>query len=413
MKSYQTEAARDKRAAEGEASGVAQPCGYNKIKELADELRLPITRLLALSPSNDPFYAGSPTQLTRAQWFAALWDRFHFPYGVHLRRIHYVLISQSPPVLMTDGGAYQNTQECWSELGDASKLARHLGLVDPAAFTDHRNPKPHLLPSRPHDYDGEPGLSVGESWGEWELPGIFANLSGQFGMPAAAVEIVGYDYHLSDQPYHLEIWVEKSTMNDVLVPLCERLGVTLVTGLGFQSISSVVRMLERIDRPTRIFYISDFDPAGDQMPVAVARQVEYYRDKFAPGVDIKLTPLALTREQVVRYNLPRIPIKDSDRRRGDFQDRRGEGAVELDALEALRPGELARLVEEAVRPYRDEALEGRLEAARDEARRSAEAAWERWTAEHRAELGLLRQRAREIAACYRDHLGLGLARRSV
>jgi hypothetical protein len=48
-----------------------------------------------------------------------------------------------------------------------------------------------------------------------------------------------------------------------------------------------------------------------------------------------LTPLALTLAQVQQYRLPRIPIKESDRRKPGFEDTYGEGAVELDALEAL------------------------------------------------------------------------------
>jgi hypothetical protein len=55
----------------------------------------------------------------------------------------------------------------------------------------------------------------------------------------------------------------------------------------------------------------------------------------------------LTREQAQQFNLPRIPIKESDLRRKGFEERNGEGAVELDALEALHPGELASLVPRA------------------------------------------------------------------
>jgi hypothetical protein len=383
--------------------GAVLPRGYEEIKKLAEALRLPVERLLALAPKNDPFYSGAPAQLAKARWFADLWERFRFPAGVHLRRIHYVVASQSPPVPVPDGHPYQNTHRHWGELGDASKATRHLGLVGADAFVDRRNPEPHLVPGRPAGHDGTPACWVDEeSWGAWGLPSIPTDFGVEFGLPAVAVS--GYDYCPADQPYHVEVWVEKSTMNDVLIPLCRRLGVTLVTGLGFQSITSVVQMLQRIGRPTRILYISDFDPAGDQMPVAVARQVEYYRNQFAAGVDVKLTPLALTREQVRRYDLPRIPIKDTDRRKGDFEDRRGEGAVELDALEALHPGELARLVEEAVRPYRDEALEGRLREAEGAAWRVADEAWQGQLAEPREELERLRRRALEITACYRDAL---------
>ncbi len=69
-----------------------------------------------------------------------------------------------------------------------------------------------------------------------------------------------------------------------------------------------------LGRPTRIFYISDFDPAGDCMPVAIARQFQFWLWKSGHNVDVKLTPLALTKEQVQKYQLPRKPIKESDLR---------------------------------------------------------------------------------------------------
>ena len=50
----------------------------------------------------------------------------------------------------------------------------------------------------------------------------------------------GYMYAPSDQPYLVEIWIEKSTMDDVLLPLCEELHINLVTSAGFQSITSAV-----------------------------------------------------------------------------------------------------------------------------------------------------------------------------
>ncbi len=45
--------------------------------------------------------------------------------------------------------------------------------------------------------------------------------------------------------------------------------------------------------------------------------------------------LPLTLDQVQYYQLPRTPIKETERRRGGFEGRYGEDAVELDALEAL------------------------------------------------------------------------------
>src|SRR5262249_17163272 len=118
--------------------------GYHHIKERARQTGLRISELLALAPKNDPFYAGSPAQRAKAEWFAGLWQRFGYTRGVHLRRIHYQHVSQHSPT-RHDGMPYQNTEGCWALLGEASKAARCLGLVSPDAFEDHRNPDPQLF----------------------------------------------------------------------------------------------------------------------------------------------------------------------------------------------------------------------------------------------------------------------------
>ena len=41
------------------------------------------------------------------------------------------------------------------------------------------------------------------------------------------------------QPYHLEVWIEKATMNDILIPVCRDYHSNLVTGEGQMSITSV------------------------------------------------------------------------------------------------------------------------------------------------------------------------------
>ena len=71
--------------------------GYEKIKKLAKERRRNITDLLVLARQNDPFFTGSATDKAMAEWFAELWRRFGYTTGVHLRRVHYQLISQEKP----------------------------------------------------------------------------------------------------------------------------------------------------------------------------------------------------------------------------------------------------------------------------------------------------------------------------
>jgi hypothetical protein len=382
---------------------VEQGTGYLQIKALAKRLRCVVPNLLVLARQNDPFFAGSPAQERRAQWFAGLWNEFGYTTGVHLRRVHYQLVSQLSP-RKDDGTPYENTEGCWGNLGEAAKAARYLGLVRPDAFIDRRNPDPHLLAPGSRETT-EPGWWVDRV--DWDLSSVPTTLAGGLHLRLPDAWAEGYDYDRSDQPVHLELWVEKSTMDDVLIPLCRELGANLVTSLGFQSITSVIALIERVrttGKPARIFYISDFDPAGDGMPTAVARQLEYWLAEYAPEADVALTPLALTRAQVEQYRLPRIPVKDSDRRKSRFEERYGEGAVELDALEALRPGELARLVREAAAPYRDRTLASRLAGAGGEARRAVDAAWSQATAPYRDELTAIERAAQPILARYQDAL---------
>jgi hypothetical protein len=106
----------------------------------------------------------------------------------------------------------------------------------------------------------------------------------------------------------------------------------------------------------------------------------------------------------VHYRLVSVEPGQPTRQRHDGEERYDEGAVELHALEALYPGELARLVREAIEPYRDLTLEERLNEAEEEAREQAEEAWNERMAPRREELAAIEQEARQIAARYEDAL---------
>ena len=301
---------------------------YQELKELAKASKVRVVDLLALAPQNDPFYVGTPASVEQAQWFAALWQRFGYAGGVHVRRVHYQTISQDPPVLMPDGTPYQNTLECWQYLVGASKQARYLGLVDAYSFVDKRNP----------DAEGY-ALWASDDVLEVSLPTMPDESLPDF----PPLPSVYFSQGRTPQAYRLEVWAEKSTMNDVLLPWCARYGATLQCGLGELSITAVTSFVNRCkadDRPTVVLYVSDFDPAGRSMPVAISRKIEFLT--VDASLQVMLFPVVLTPEQVKQYRLPRTPIKESERRGAKFEARFGEGAVELDALEALYPGELDR-----------------------------------------------------------------------
>jgi hypothetical protein len=258
-----------------------------------------------------------------------------------------------PGIALPTGKPYTNTHRSWKYLCGASADARYLDLVSADAFVDRRAPEPivHI----PNDEgrnsligvcDIEPAVAT-----ESAKPSL--NYEPQeLGFPGLPTAVF-----VPPKPAEacaVELWIEKSSVNDVLLPLTQRRDLTLVTGVGELSITACLALVRRVQehgRPTRILYLSDFDPAGQFMPVSVARKIQFLRDRDGSDLDIKLFPLLLSGEQVAEFGLPRVPIKDSDRRRSGFEERHGEGAVELDALVALHPGALERIVIEAIERF--------------------------------------------------------------
>jgi hypothetical protein len=324
------------------------------LKALAKQLRRPLFTLQVLR--NDPFTAGAPARQAGAEWCAELWNRLGIKAGSHLRRIHYVLVSHDEPVQLPNGESYINTEKCAEFLNRASLDARYLGLVPAADLVDRRNDEPiiNLV-----DAEEDGGL-IAASGGllDCEPPG--------FEIPRLEITPPAIL-----QRYHLEIWIEKSTMDDVLVPLAERYGINLIRGTGEMSHTRCVQFIERAEassRPVRILYLSDFDPAGASMPVAVARKIEHALHVGGYDLDIQVRPIVLTHDQCVRYRLPRTPIKETETRAAAFEARFGEGATELDALEALNPGELERVLEREIARYYDADLDERINETIDEMR---------------------------------------------
>jgi hypothetical protein len=359
---------------------------YEALKQLAKERGQKVTDFVALAPQNDPFYTGSPTEKLLAEWFADLWYRFRYTDNVHIRRVHYQIVSQSPTVMLPNGTPYENTIECWDTLMMAAKHARYLRLVDPGAFRDRKNPE---AIQHAQDYTLVPELNVNAYGVEAELPDFPSG---------PTFDLYGYE---GSQRYHIELCCEKTTMNDILEPLCRQYGMNLQTGAGELSITAalnLVRRIERIGKPTRIFYISDFDPAGQSMPLAIGRKLEYFIRTLGLQVDVRLFSLVLTPRQVATYSLPRTPIKESERRRAGFEERHGGGATELDALEALRPGELERILVRAIRQYYDTSLNNRVYDARRELERTLIDLRQEVLEEHNSEIEALRNRYEAIRA---------------
>jgi len=355
-----------------------------------------IVDMIAESVQNDPFYVGERYKRILAEWFADIWNSFNIQSKVHLRGLHYRILSQKerPLTPITPGAKkedigrqYENTDEWWYTLNSGSKYARYLGLVDPEMIEDKRNPNPII-----YHYERGEEYSLFVDRGDFEELNFpsFPSLPKYWHM--------GFE---SEQHYHLEIWCEKSTMNDILIPLCKRYKADLITAIGEMTISNCCKAVNErfyeINRPIRIFYISDFDPAGRNMPVAAARKFEYFIHKYHPDLDVKVFPIVLTVEQVKEFKLPRVPIKEKEKRKGVFEERYGEGAVELDALEALYPGRLEKIVEENFNLYYDHDLLSKQYKAEDNLNKDLYEIRDEIVDDHEEEIDALREEYNSLA----------------
>jgi hypothetical protein len=335
------------------------PSDYDDLVALSHETNRRLDGVYAMEGISDPWMAGRPARQANARWFVDQYNRLGFKTGVHLRRIHYVLVSQAEPVVMIDGGKYENTEKCFSVLVRGARDARYLEMLPSLAFRDHRSPDALIVRKDIHD---DETTSIDVSEGKVTGGGMSLTYEG----PSLELPILLLDSPIIGQPYHLEIWCEKTTMDDVLHPLGERYNCNVVSGAGEMSLTTVEQFAARARasmRPVRVLYVSDFDPAGQSMPVAVARKIEYLiRNE---ELDIQLEPVALTHQQCIDFRLPRTPIKETEHRAGAFEARYGEGATELDALEALHPGALRRILIENIERFHDSDLHREIDAVED------------------------------------------------
>ena len=320
---------------------------YENIKKMAQEMGCKVADLFALARGNDPFYIGTPTELKLGQWFADIWQQHSYTHRVSLRRIHYRLFMSVPQGRKPDGSLYENDQKCWRILGKAARAARYLGLVDASLFNDKYNHQPII-------YSGDKR----EELDFWVNDYVGSEQTRLPALPAPPDYLLsGYE---ARHPYFIEVWLEKSTMDEELMPVCKKYQVNLIAAKGEQSQTGIVNCIERVrrdGRPAVILYISDFDPAGRSIPLSAARKFEFFHSDGTPN--ISLVPIALTPQQCIDYDLPRNKIKKTEKRRGAFEKQFGVGATELDALEVKQPGALADIVRGAIESYRDPTLAAR------------------------------------------------------
>jgi hypothetical protein len=362
--------------------------GYNhaELKELAKELDRPLHTLTVLA--QDPFTADQETRLAGAQWFARLWKK-RFEFGakpgakLHVHGFHYLLVSQATPIKKPDGSNYENTKDDENYVLDRGALdARYLGLVSSDDFDDQRTVEPTI-----NDTAEATDPSI-------DIVGGIADLEIEYALPAFEIPKL-QAYPPTILPHdHLEIFIEKSTQNEWLAPLCEQQGIDFQPGVGEFGYKRCEQIIERAEahhpRTTRVGVITDFDCAGQSIPVAIARKVQFMLyDKGLNHLDIRVEPIALTHDQCVELELPRTPVKKDEKRGPAFEERYGEGQTELDAIDALHPGKLEELVQAWINTYREDDLKDRINDTESEADSEIDTINDEVHEEHAADIAMV------------------------
>jgi hypothetical protein len=199
-----------------------------------------IREYLVSGPQGDPFYVGQPAHREAVEWLTALWPRLGYGTSqrVHDRRMHYRIMSLSAPaVTLPDGTPYDTAhgEKCWLYLQHACQWARYLKEIDFSQIEDRRNP-----------------AAMGSGWQEEATTDPNVTVYGT--RPMSPLEYVAFpeppEYDIagltSRQRYHLEVWAEKTTMNDILAPWCEHHHAWLVTASGEMTVSGAYDAVRRM-----------------------------------------------------------------------------------------------------------------------------------------------------------------------
>ena len=299
--------------------------------------------LTVLGVRHDPYRLESDVNRAEGTWLAARINSVYRPIQrVHIRGLHYALFAAGN-VRKPNGEIYSNSIEDYEWLGFAVKKARWLGVLPFDRISDNRNSEPTLC--RTNEPIGEVSGYVGAdaTWTESSAGDL------DFSEPWPALS--GYTRR---QPFALSVFGEKSSLEEVLLPIARHCEADLYLGAGEISDTLAYQMAKdgaADGRPMVVFTVTDCDPAGWQMPISIGRKLQALRDLCFPNLQFEVVPVALTVDQVRELDLPSTPLKETEARADKWREAFGVEQTEIDALATLQPQVLREMVEEALAPY--------------------------------------------------------------
>ena len=239
-------------------------------------------------------------------------------YELTLRQLYYQFIVR---------GIIPNSDKEYKKLGSVINDGRLAGLIDWDAIEDRTRP------------------SRGNS--HWVNP--------QERMLSAA-EYFRIDSR-ADQDFYVEVWIEKDALLGILEQACIELDVPYLSCRGYVSQSSMWEAAQRFisheenGKESRLIHLGDHDPSGIDM----SRDIQERLRLFRSGCQVER--IALTREQIDKYNPPPNPAKLTDSRCNGYIAEYGDKSWELDALE---PQVITALIQNTVECFTDIKRRNRL-----------------------------------------------------
>ncbi|KKN69146.1 hypothetical protein LCGC14_0444350 [marine sediment metagenome] len=257
-------------------------------------------------------------------------------FDLTLRQLYYQFVARA---------LIPNTQRSYKNLGTAVSNGRLAGLID-------------------WDYIIDRTRKI-RSLNTWENAyGIMVSTHNSFRIDKWA-----------EQPYHIEVWIEKDALIGVIQRICNELRINYFSCRGYTSLSAMWRAARRLRghendwKETVILHLGDHDPSGLDM----TRDIQDRLKTFGSEVDVRR--IALNMDQIDEYNPPPNPAKLSDSRAGEYVPKYGYDSWELDALE---PEAMEDLIESAVLELRNGKLWDEATYIEDEHKEDLKLAVDNW-----------------------------------
>lgn len=160
--------------------------------------------------------------------------------------------------------------------------------------------------------------------------------------------------HLYNQPYLIEIWVEKRGLIRSFEKISDAFGVKVRSPEGFTPWEFTYSVLADLDdyfkqrgsRHLKVLYFGDHDPSGLSIYDSLVNQLNYF------DVDFEPFRVGVTIDQIREFELPETPLDKEtlakirrDSRYPKYVERFGEVFCELDAFISLAYDNFKELVE--------------------------------------------------------------------